>query len=127
MIIDLVGKGNRTRSIPIPTWALDAVNAWVRAAAIQSGFIFLSLDRHILRIGRHKAMTPEALFYVVRDYSNLVSCHDLRRSFAKLSYQGGASLDQIQMSLGHASMATTERYLGSRQSFTDAPADHLGL
>jgi integrase len=53
--------------------------------------------------------------------------HDLRRTFAKLAHKGHAALEQIQLSLGHASVTTTERYLGVRQDLTDAPCDHLGL
>ena len=37
--------------------------------------------------------------------------HDLRRSFAKLARDGGAGLETVQKSLGHASMRTTELYL----------------
>lgn len=57
----------------------------------------------------------------------MLSAHDLRRTFAKLAHKGGAGLDQIQLSLGHASIKTTERYLGITQDLTDAPCDHLGL
>ena len=53
--------------------------------------------------------------------------HDLRRTFAKLAFKGGAKLDQIQLSLGHASIQTTERYLGVQQDLTDAPCDYLHL
>jgi len=35
--------------------------------------------------------------------------------------------EQIQLSLGHESILTTERYLGVRQSLTDAPCDRLGI
>lgn len=41
--------------------------------------------------------------------------------------KGGAPLEQIQVSLGHASVVTTERYVAMDQDFTDAPCDHLGL
>jgi integrase/recombinase XerD len=51
--------------------------------------------------------------------------HDLR-SFAKLAYRGRAALDQIQLSLGHASIQTTQRYLGVRQDLTHAPCDSIG-
>ena len=53
--------------------------------------------------------------------------HDLRRTFAKLAHQGRSPVEQIQLSLGHESILTTERYLGVRQSLTDAPCDHLGI
>src|SRR4051794_32912038 len=38
-----------------------------------------------------------------------------------------AKLDQIQLSLGNASIQTTERYLGVQQELTDAPCDYLHL
>ena len=56
-----------------------------------------------------------------------ITPHDLRRTFAKLAHQGRAPLEQIQLSLGHASIQTTERYLGVRQDLHDAPCDRLGL
>ena len=40
-----------------------------------------------------------------------ITPHDLRRTFAKLAHLGRAPLEQIQISLGHASIQTTERYL----------------
>jgi hypothetical protein len=46
---------------------------------------------------------------------------------AVLALKGGARLEQIQLSLGHASIRTTERYLGVEQDLTDAPCARLGL
>jgi hypothetical protein len=40
---------------------------------------------------------------------------------------GRVCLEQIQLSLGHASIRTTERHLGVEQDLTDAPCDRLGL
>jgi len=34
--------------------------------------------------------------------------HDLRRTFAKLAHKGRAALEQIQLSLGHATILTTK-------------------
>jgi len=53
--------------------------------------------------------------------------HDLRRTFSKLARQGGAPLEQIQLALGHTSIQTTERYLGTAQDLTDGPGDHIAL
>lgn len=56
-----------------------------------------------------------------------LAAHDLRCTFAKLAHKGGAAVDQIQLTLGHASIQTTERYLGVEQNLTNAPCDVLGL
>jgi hypothetical protein len=48
-------------------------------------------------------------------------------SFARLAHLGKAPLEQIQLSLGHASVVTTELYLGIKQNLHDAPWDRLGL
>jgi integrase len=45
-----------------------------------------------------------------------LSPHDLRRTCAKLCRKAGGDLEQIQMLLGHASILTTERYLGTDQN-----------
>ena len=44
-----------------------------------------------------------------------IAPHDLRRTCAKLCRAGGGELEQIQLLLGHASVQTTERYLGTKQ------------
>ena len=45
----------------------------------------------------------------------------------QLAHLGRAPLEQIQISLGHASIQTTERYLGLKQNLHDGPCDRLGL
>ena len=77
-------------------------------------------------------ITPQAIYNIIVGYAGVlkkkgVAPHDLRRTFAKLVHKGGAPIDQIQLSLGHESIQTTEEYLGVEQDLTDAPCDHLGL
>jgi hypothetical protein len=50
-----------------------------------------------------------------------------RRSFARLAHEGHAPIEQLSMTLGHASIATTERYIAARQQFRVAPCDVLDL
>jgi site-specific recombinase XerD len=128
VIVDLIGKGAKRRSVPMPAWAKEAIDQWAQAANLTTGRVFRSIHKsgHV-----NGSMTPQAVLDVVNRYS--LSCglavkpHDLRRTFAKLSYKGGAGLDQVSLSLGHASLQTTERYLGLAQSLTDAPCDHINL
>src|ERR1700678_1937325 len=56
-----------------------------------------------------------------------IAPHDLRRTCAKMCRAAGAELEQIQMLLGHASVQTTERYLGTRQDLVHAPNDAVRL
>ena len=129
VIVDIIGKGNRVRTVPMPSWAKAAVDAWALALGWTSGNVFYSFRKgdHLDEAG----MTPQAIRDLVVEYSQAlglnVAAHDLRRTFAKLAHKGGAGLDQIQLSLGHASIQTTERYLGVTQNLTDAPCDRLGL
>ncbi len=56
-----------------------------------------------------------------------IAPHDLLRTCAKLCRAAGGELEQIQMLLGHASVQTTERYLGTKQDLVHAPNDGVKL
>jgi len=128
VIVDVEGKGNRVRSVPMPAWAKSAVDHWTASAEIQNGRLFRAIS-HRREVGQ--GLTAQAVYLIVRDYTQQLGIdaapHDLRRTFAKLAHRGRAPVEQIQLSLGHESILTTERYLGVRQSLTDAPCDHLGI
>ncbi len=130
-IIDLLGKHQRVRSVPMPGWCKAAIDAWARAAGLAgSGRVFRPLHKSGVVVG--DGIVPQTVHDIVDDYAKQIgfdnlSPHDLRRTFAKLARKGGAELDQIKESLGHASVETTERYVGEMQNFKDAPADRLGL
>lgn len=128
-IVDLIGKGNRVRTVPIPSWAKAAIDAWATAADIREGCVFRSIHKGDWVMGND--LSAQAVRDVVNYYSATlgleIAAHDLRRTHAKLAHKGGAGIDQIQLSLGHASIKTTERYLGVEQDLTDAPGDRLGL
>jgi integrase len=51
----------------------------------------------------------------------------LRRTCAKLCRKSGGDLEQIKFLLGHSSIQTTERYLGSDQEIVVAVNDNLRL
>jgi hypothetical protein len=77
-------------------------------------------------------MSPDAIWAVARKYGAAVgqpklAPHDLRRTCAKLCRTSGGSLEQIQLLLGHASVQTTERYLGTRQEIARAVNDNLPI
>jgi integrase len=56
-----------------------------------------------------------------------IAPHDLRRTCAKLCHDSGGELEQIQFLLGHASVQTTERYLGCKQNLGNPVNDRFKL
>ncbi|MEP7037485.1 MAG: tyrosine-type recombinase/integrase [Acidobacteriota bacterium] len=129
-IVDIVGKRDKMRTIPMPSWAKSAIDSWLYPAKIEEGFIFRRVNKGDNLMGY--GLTEQAIYNVVAGYAEKlknagIAPHDLRRTFAKLAHKGGSPIDQIQLSLGHDSINTTEKYLGVEQDLTDAPCDHLGL
>jgi len=53
--------------------------------------------------------------------------HDLRRTCARLCHGTGGELEQIQFLLGHASVQTTEQYIGCRQKLKEAVIDRFAI
>jgi integrase len=130
VLVDLCGKGGRIRSVPMPGWAKVTINAWTAKAGLTDGFVFRALNNKGQLTGG--PLLPQNVMGAVIKYGARIGVpalapHDLRRTLATLAHKGHAALEQIQLSLGHASIQTTERYLGVRQDLTDAPCDHLGI
>jgi site-specific recombinase XerD len=129
-IVDIVGKRDKMRTVPMPSWAKATIDSWTYAARIDEGFIFRRVNKGGNLMGER--MTEQAIYNIVISYAEKlekqgIAPHDLRRIFAKLAHKGGSPIDQIQLSLGHDSIQTTEKYLGVEQDLHDAPCDHLGL
>jgi site-specific recombinase XerD len=118
-VVDLIGKGGHIRTVPIPQWVKAALDQWIVAAKVTEGRIF----RAVARAGKvwGKGISQNVVWYVVKgccERAGLehIAPHDLRRTCAKLCHTSGGELEQIQFLLGHASVQTTERYLGCKQN-----------
>jgi len=130
VIADLRGKGGRVRTVAIPMWVKQAINAWQTAAQVEDGHLLRALSKSG-RI-RGEQLSDWAVWSVVEASARELGiehfgAHDLRRTCAKLCRKSGGDLEQIKFLLGHASIQTTERYLGSEQELAVAVNDNLGL
>ena len=117
-IVDLVGKHGRVRTAPMPTWVKIAIDAWTTAGSVVDGYVFRSVSRG--DIVWPTSLGEKVVWQLIKPYAEVagvpgIAPHDLRRTCAKLCRAAGGELEQIQMLLGHASIQTTERYLGTRQ------------
>jgi integrase len=130
VLADLEGKGRRIRTVAVPIWVKHGINAWMTAAGIEDGRLLRSVSKSG-KINRDK-LSDWAVWSVVEQSSKQIGiehfgAHDLRRTCAKLCRKNGGDLEQIKFLLGHSSIQTTERYLGSEQDIEIAVNDNLGL
>ena len=130
VLADLCGKGRRVRTVAVPMWVKQAINAWQTAAKIEDG----RLLRRVIKGGKTAGdgLSDWAVWSVVEQAARQIGiesfgAHDLRRTCAKLCRKAGGDLEQIKFLLGHASIQTTERYLGSEQEIAVAVNDAIGL
>jgi site-specific recombinase XerD len=129
-IVDLVGKHSRVRTVPMPTWVKVAIDAWTSASGLADGRVFRPVNRGDTVQG--EAMSEKVVWQMLQQYATDagvpgIAPHDCRRSCAKLCRAAGGELEQIQLLLGHASVQTTERYLGTKQDLVHAPNDGIKL
>lgn len=128
VIVDLLGKGGRFRTVPVPNWCKALIDLWLRDSGVADGKIFRRIwkNRTELAFG----VTVDVVWTAVRRYAKRIGVdhlapHDLRRTCARLCHSAGGELEQIQFLLGHASVQTTERYIGCRQKFKEAVNDRF--
>jgi len=130
VIADLRGKGGRIRTVAIPVWVKNAIDAWMTAGGIDKGRLLRSISKSG-KLNRD-SLSDWAVWSIVEQSAKQIGiehfgAHDLRRTCAKLCRKGGGDLEQIKFLLGHSSIQTTERYLGSEQEIAVAVNDNLGL
>ncbi len=130
VLADLEGKGRRVRTVAVPIWIKQAINTWMTAAAIEEGRLVRSIRKGGKKIG--EGLSDWAVWSIVEQAAKEIGieqfgAHDLRRTCAKLCRKAGGDLEQIKFLLGHSSVQTTERYLGSEQDIAIAVNDDLGI
>jgi site-specific recombinase XerD len=107
------GKGDKEREVPMSDYAVDALDRWLSAGrptmAGEDG-------RSMFFNRKGKPFSGRDIRAMVEQYAGRllpgrrVSPHTLRHSFATHLLEGGADIRAVQELLGHASVATTQRY-----------------
>ncbi len=113
--IRLFGKGRKERILPLGTYALEAVDAYLVRARPQLASHGRGTSKLFLNtLGR--PLSRQSAWAVIQEaaekahISAHVSPHSLRHSFATHLLQGGADVRVVQEMLGHSSVTTTQIY-----------------
>ena len=117
------GKGSKVRVVPIAKAAVNAIDHYLihhrgEAREEQESPLFVGMGAK--RIDR-QAVWKRVKFYAKKaGIQKSISPHTLRHSFATHLLENGADLRIIQEMLGHASIATTDRYTHVSQRHLNA-------
>ena len=114
--VRLVGKGSKTRVVPISPKTADMLQGYLKENGINS------ISQLVFTNRSHCKLTTTGLSYILKKYVDLgkqanpdlfhmtISPHLLRSSKASHLIQNGANIYYIRDLLGHSSVLTTERY-----------------
>ncbi len=89
-IVDLVGKGEHIRTVPMPAWVKQTIDDWQAVAGITHGKIFRCVCRRGVVWGTE--ITEKVVWHVVKEYAERLEVsklapHELRRSCARLCHR----------------------------------------
>jgi len=111
-VLEVEGKGAKSRVVPISDRLANAIDEWAAVAGGEGCIL-----RSITKGGEVGAsLSSVGVFNLVREAGAAMgkpelAPHDLRRTYAQLGYEAGVPVTQISRLLGHSSIQTTQRYL----------------
>lgn len=110
------GKGDKQRMVPLGRKAVEALSAYFEHERTLLVERSRGTPEWVLLSYRGGQLRRERIWELMKRYAARigapaeVSPHTMRHSFATHMVAGGADLRQVQEMLGHASIATTQRY-----------------
>lgn len=119
------GKGCKERLVVYGTlsWCVTIVEQWLTAANIEAGDVFRGFYKGHQNV-RSTPLTTRMIQIILDQYPVTiegeqisVNPHDLRRTYAKLSYEAGMDIVAIGKNLGHSDTKTTLHYIGDLSAF----------
>ena len=119
-LIRVVGKGSKTRLVPVGRIACDAIDRYLTQERI--GLVARKTGNEVFLSRHGKKLTTQRIWQILKEIAATagfeinVYPHLLRHSFATHLLANGADLRIIQELLGHADIGTTQIYTHVEQS-----------
>jgi integrase/recombinase XerC len=110
--VRVIGKGNKTRVVPVGSHALQALQAWlpIRESLAHRNESALFLNQRGDAISPRAVQSRLKIWGIKQGLPGHVHPHMLRHSFASHVLQSSGDLRAVQEMLGHASISTTQVY-----------------
>lgn len=110
--VRVLGKGSKTRVLPVGKQAIAALRAWLseRQSLVKGAVPALFLGQNGRRLGARAIQKRIGRWAVTSDLNVPVNPHLLRHSFATHLLESSRDLRGVQELLGHADISTTQVY-----------------
>ncbi len=110
--VQVLGKGNKSRIVPVGRAAVQALKGWLkeRAALARPAEAALFVGKNGRRLGPRAVQLRVALWARRQGLSMHVHPHLFRHSFASHLLESSGELRGVQELLGHADISTTQIY-----------------
>jgi integrase/recombinase XerC len=108
----VLGKGRKTRIVPIGQKARDVLQAWLTTRAIHcaEGESAVFINRSGTRLGPRSVQQRMHRWALQQGLDSRLHPHALRHSFATHVLESSGDLRAVQELLGHANLSTTQIY-----------------
>ncbi|MBP5445912.1 MAG: site-specific tyrosine recombinase XerD [Acholeplasmatales bacterium] len=111
--LNVIGKGNKERIVPLSDMAIDAFNKWMSKGKIH----FKNKPGNYLFVNKNgDKLTRQGVWKLIKEIAKNagiekeISPHTLRHSFATHLLNNGFNLRYVQFLLGHKDISTTQIY-----------------
>lgn len=110
--VQVLGKGNKTRYLPIGSKACKALNRWLEARVniVTEGELAVFINNRGNRLSPRAVQQRMAQIGREQGLDKHVHPHMLRHSFASHLLESSGDLRAVQEMLGHADISTTQIY-----------------
>ncbi len=111
-MVEVTGKGNKTRQVPLGRYAVTAIKKWLtaRAERVKDGQQALFISKNGTRLSPRSVQKRLKQWASKQGIDVRVYPHLLRHSFASHILESSQDLRAVQELLGHANIATTQIY-----------------
>lgn len=111
--LTIIGKGNKERICMIPEQAYQLLMVWLADRGDHDGPCFLRIDKYGNTL--NEGLTSQRIYSITQDWAKKLGMkrwtpHDLRRTYASTLLELGVDINTVREMMGHANLATTQRY-----------------
>lgn len=127
--IIVIDKGNKRHEYILNDGVIKALNDWLEVRSAYGGDIGAE-ENHLFISNRGKVMAPKTVEKLVEKYTSKalgrsLSPHKLRSGYCSILYKKTGDIEFVRRCVGHASSATTQRYIVTNGSEKQKAAEIL--